>query len=356
MVNEHSGEPAPRASLATIWSMQYLRAVAALGVVLFHCLGDAGSEFHLGAAGIHLFFTLSGFMMWSIAKDGRARPLPFLLGRIRRIVPMYWIATAIAVASTYVVPGFFYQATTQISKIVKSLFFIPQLGVDGGVFPVLYQGWTLQYEIFFYLLFALCLLGPASFRIRLLCGLFAALAVTGTILEPQSPIPHVYTDPICLEFAAGALVAHYGWRLHSFRRAMCTAICGAMTFCLSDHYEPVLGYAAPLMLAATASTLIVGLLSLEDQGRMPHVGLFLLLGEASFSIYLFQDLGFALVSQLIETSKPLVVVTLSALGAVVTGVSIHWIVERPLIVLMKRLAGRHRAVPPPLLLPASAQL
>jgi exopolysaccharide production protein ExoZ len=92
--------PTGGTQLSTIWSLHYLRAVAALGVVVFHALSDTGWDFHLGAAGIHLFFTLSGFMMWSIAGQGTTRPLSFLSGRVRRIVPMYWIATGVAVCST----------------------------------------------------------------------------------------------------------------------------------------------------------------------------------------------------------------------------------------------------------------
>ncbi len=316
--------------------MHYLRAIAALGVVLFHCLGDAGWDFNLGAAGIHLFFTLSGFMMWTIAGESDIRPVAFLLGRIRRIVPMYWLATAVAVASTYVVPGFFYQATRQVSPIVKSLLFIPQIGVDGGMFPVLFQGWTLQYEMFFYLVFALCLLAPVRIRLRLLFATFSALAVAGMIFKPSSPALHTYTDPICLEFLAGALVARFDWRIASSRLALCAAIGGGIAFCLSDCYEILLGYAAPLILAATASTLIVGLLSLERAGRMPQGRFLLLLGEASFAIYLFQDLGFALALPLAGSATPLVHAVVFALSAVATGVMIHWTIEKPLTAWMKR--------------------
>jgi exopolysaccharide production protein ExoZ len=316
--------------------MHYLRAVAALGVVLFHCLGDAGLDFNLGAAGIHLFFTLSGFMMWSIAGEREIRPGPFLLGRIRRIVPLYWIATAVAVASTYVVPGFFYQATRQVPIILKSLFFIPQIGVDGGMFPVLFQGWTLQYEMFFYVLFALCLLAPVRIRLRLLCAVFVGLAAIGMIFKPSSPLLHTYTDPICLEFLAGALIARFGWRIASPRLALWVAIGGGLAFGLSDHYEPALGYAAPLILAATASALIVGLLSLERAGRMPHDRFLLLLGEASFAIYLFQDVGFALASPVMETANPLARALVYALSAAVTGVLTHLALEKPLTAWMKR--------------------
>lgn len=335
--------------------MHYLRAVAAIGVVLFHCLGDAGWDFGLGAAGIHLFFTLSGFMMWSIAGDSDTRPWPFLLGRIRRIVPMYWIATAVAVGSTYVVPGFFYQATRELPVILKSLLFIPQIGVDGGIFPVLFQGWTLQYEMFFYLLFALCLLAPRRIRLQLLCATFVGLAAVGMVFKPQSPALHTYTDPICLEFLAGALVARFGWRIASPRLALGMAIGGGLAFCIGDRYEPALGHAAPLILAGTASALIVGLLSLERAGRMPHDRLLVLLGEASFAIYLFQDLGFALASPFMESVHPLLRALIYALSATATGVIIHRLVEKPLTGWIKRRGERSPTSPLPLRPPVVAE-
>lgn len=343
MANKRIAAPAEGARLSTIWSMHYLRAVAALGVVLFHCLGDAGWDFNLGAAGIHLFFTLSGFMMWSIAGDRDIRPWAFLLGRIRRIVPLYWIATAVAVGSTYLMPGFFYQGTRHVPIILKSLFFIPQIGVDGGVFPVLSQGWTLQYEMFFYTLFAICLLVPVRTRLALLCAIFTVLAGVGTILEPQSPALHTYTDPICLEFLAGVLVARFGWRIASRRPALLVVIGGGIAFGLSDRYEPALGFAAPLILAATASALIVGLLSLERAEWMPHYRFLLLLGEASFAIYLFQDLGFALASPFMEGASPLARALVYALSAAATGVLIHRAIEKPLTAWIKRFGGETSA-------------
>jgi exopolysaccharide production protein ExoZ len=324
--------------------MHYLRAVAALGVVLFHCLGDAGFDFHLGAAGIHLFFVLSGFMMWSIAGHASARPLSFLLGRIRRIVPMYWIGTAVAVGSTFVVPGFYYQATRRVSMIIKSLFFIPQYGVQGGVYPVLYLGWTLQYEMYFYLLFALCLLAPARSRFGLLGAVFVTMAAFGTVLSPQSPALQTYTNPICLEFLAGALLARFGWRIASPPLAVLVALGSAIAFCMSDRYEPALGYFAPLVLAATASGLIVGLLSIENQGRLPHDRFLLLLGEGSFAIYLFQDLGFALALPFVDGANPVVRAFLSAASAATTGVIIHLAIEKPLTSWMKRAGKDSRAV------------
>lgn len=344
MANEPGYPSANGAQLPTIWSMHYLRAAAALAVVVFHSLSNTGWDFALGAAGIHLFFTLSGFMMWSIAGEGATRPVPFLVGRARRIVPMYWIATMVAVCSTWVAPGVFYQATRSIPMVVKSLFFIPQIGTEGGIFPVLYQGWTLQYEMFFYALFALCLLVPQRGRLRLLCVIFTMLALAGMAFKPVSPALHTYTDPICLEFLAGVLVARFRWRVASPRVALHLAVWGAIIFCLSDSFERELGFASPVILAVTTSTLIVGLLSLEGQGRMARRPVLLLLGEASFSIYLFQSLGSVLVSLLAADAHPLVGALVYSLGATATGVLIHLLVEKPLTRVLKGWGSRHRTL------------
>ena len=49
----------------TLWSIQYLRALAALGVIIFHSLSDTGDDFEFGAIGTHLFFVISALLMWS---------------------------------------------------------------------------------------------------------------------------------------------------------------------------------------------------------------------------------------------------------------------------------------------------
>src|SRR5882762_388467 len=85
-----------------IESVQLLRAVAALGVVSFHAahllFARNGLELRwtgLGAAGVDLFFVVSGFIMWVTALD-RGMPIRrFAAKRIQRIVPLYWLMTAI---------------------------------------------------------------------------------------------------------------------------------------------------------------------------------------------------------------------------------------------------------------------
>ena len=111
-----------------------------MGVVVFHSLSDTGQDFEFGAAGIHLFFGLSGFLMWTVTARSETSPARFVADRLRRIVPLYWIATLGAVASLWVVPGFFWQASADTARVAASLLFLPREGVAGGIYPVLYQG------------------------------------------------------------------------------------------------------------------------------------------------------------------------------------------------------------------------
>ena len=77
--------------------IQHLRALAAIGVVLFHAAERSGLHFTIGAAGVDVFFVISGFIMWIITAGRPVTPNAFLRERILRIVPLYWLATAVMV-------------------------------------------------------------------------------------------------------------------------------------------------------------------------------------------------------------------------------------------------------------------
>ena len=81
-----------------ILSIQYLRAAAALMVVFFHADGMAQEYFNFtglsfGAAGVDIFFVISGFIMWITTASERITPASFAVNRIIRIVPLYWAMT-----------------------------------------------------------------------------------------------------------------------------------------------------------------------------------------------------------------------------------------------------------------------
>jgi exopolysaccharide production protein ExoZ len=71
------------------WSLQYIRAIAALSIVLFHILEGTSHKWPIGAKGVDVFFVLSGFLMFSITERRHLSPLKFLYNRLTRIAPTY---------------------------------------------------------------------------------------------------------------------------------------------------------------------------------------------------------------------------------------------------------------------------
>lgn len=198
-----------------------MRAVAALAVVAFHastCLAPYDNPtlealFRGGAFGVDLFFAISGFIMVTIALERPTAPGEFLIRRLIRVGPLYWIATVAVVlaAAQALIPPI----TVTPGLLAKSLLFIPYFSPDhpGSIYPLLVPGWTLAYEMFFYLLFALVLsVSRRPDRLILLLGsALVGLFLAGLILAPQGAIAWTYTSPLLLEFLGGALVA-LAWR------------------------------------------------------------------------------------------------------------------------------------------------
>jgi exopolysaccharide production protein ExoZ len=214
--------------------IQALRGIAASLVVLSHALDVIVEHrilpewfrpvgFSIGGLGVATFFVISGFIMVTISYDdfgSFSKSLRFARRRLIRIVPTYWIATLVAFALYQIAP---LSRKPSVTELAKSLTFVPyptEPGMD--MQPVLGQGWTLNYEMFFYALFTIALILPR--RIGLI-GLFLAFFVVvaeGSLVKPFSdiaPAQTVFTflsDPIILLFSAGMAIGvlkqHLGGR------------------------------------------------------------------------------------------------------------------------------------------------
>lgn len=150
-------------------NIQYLRGIAASLVVLDHSmlrLANANGDYailrsfagEIGAFGVYVFFVLSGYLMVVITDDGYGlnKAFRFLGARILRIAPLYFIATFLTILVGALITG----RQFPLGDIVLSLLFIATNArpEDGALTPVLGVGWTLNYEMFFYVIFAFGLL------------------------------------------------------------------------------------------------------------------------------------------------------------------------------------------------------
>src|SRR3954466_10752345 len=90
--------PAVPKAPGEVRSIQYLRGLAAFGVLAFHAADRAGYAFGTGAAGVDVFFVISGFIMWVTTCRKGPSPAAFMWKRIQRIVPLYWAVTLVTAA------------------------------------------------------------------------------------------------------------------------------------------------------------------------------------------------------------------------------------------------------------------
>jgi exopolysaccharide production protein ExoZ len=326
--------------------IQYLRAIAALMVVWHHgielipavesVVGSSG----FGASGVDLFFVISGFIMVASTHGKDITPKEFIVRRIIRIVPLYWCATLLMVGSALAKIAFKTELLTT-GAVAKSLLFVPydSLMFPGHAWPILVPGWTLNYEMFFYVLFALSLI--TRHRLASLMSSIGCLVLAGVVLPTSGAIETTYTSPILLEFLSGAVIAT-GW-LRGMRLSLPASLIlialGAGTLAMRDYLPQM-----PSQLIG-ASLIVVG--SLNTTFCAMNVRPLLLLGDASYSIYLSH--GFTLIPVSVAWTHAIhhnsVVLSIVFMGAALglsalAGIAAYRLIEQPLTKRLQALAGR----------------
>jgi peptidoglycan/LPS O-acetylase OafA/YrhL len=322
---------------ATILEIQILRAVAALAVVVMHVgvelryWGKATIAWtDVGNAGVDLFFVISGFIMVFIAWDrfgSRDAPLDFFVRRLIRIVPLYWLVTT----------GYVLANAYPASRIVTSYLFVPDFSANAALLPVVLQGWTLNFEMFFYLVLAVALLLPRLAALACVSALLAALVLLN--------VPY-YGHSLILEFVLGLWI---GW---AFQRALTlplavrfvaiatglAAIAATMVFSVPDR---LLGYGIPAALIVAGATLGAPI----GNGRVARA--LVLLGDASYALYLTHPLMTRLFASIVRHVTGLESIAAQALyfviavvAAIALALLVHIAIERPITNTLQRWWAR----------------
>jgi peptidoglycan/LPS O-acetylase OafA/YrhL len=200
--------------------VQALRAAAALAVALHHVTHDAASfgasdatmaDAIRGAmpweAGVDIFFVISGFVMLhaseTLFESGLRGVRTFAAHRIARIVPLYWVTTSLFLLALAADPHAIASSVNGIDAIFASYAFIPFARADGSVQPVYSLGWTLNYEMFFYLWFATCLWMPRKRALVALTLGLGSLVAFGLVQGFADIALKFWSYQIVLEFLIG---------------------------------------------------------------------------------------------------------------------------------------------------------
>lgn len=286
-----------------IRNVQALRGIAILLVIFYHLLKIEGKYARfdgvmpdfaaIGAAGVDLFFVISGFVM--VIVTGRMSGTPhaaakFIYRRLARIYPPYWFYTSVVLCVYLAAPSLVNSSQGSEVDILRSYLLAPQ-----DLLPLLNVGWTLVHEIYFYIVFCLILL---AFQDRLLIGLlvWAALVVLADISLAGSgnAFLRVYSSPLTLEFIAGCLIALF-CQQRSDRPAFPWTACFLAVALLGFGYAGFRflhgdivpsGWTRVLLFGLPAAIAVHGVLQLERINASLLPAWLRRIGDASYSIYL----------------------------------------------------------------------
>jgi exopolysaccharide production protein ExoZ len=317
-------------------NLQLLRALAAIAVVVFHfgLMPPTSLQFTAGAAGVDLFFVLSGFIIaYSSSRDARH----FLARRILRIVPAYWIATIIA--GLFTLQGMAWHDAS--AWLLQSLFYLP--GPQGRL-ALIFVAWTLVYELAFYVIYWLALL---TGRRRAPVAAMAGLPVIALVDVPGMPGPW----PLFLEFAIGIGIYLLTDRSSITRRlngGVGMLIAGAGLVLLPvlarlTGYNPAdyQSLGRVLTWGLPAGCIVLGAVIAERSDLTVKSRAVLMLGAASYAIYLLHPIAVGQLLQLPPNLPPIswAVCAGTTLATIVIAVAFHRVVEAPLLRRFRRSLG-----------------
>jgi exopolysaccharide production protein ExoZ len=336
-----ASQPATR-NQHTFATIQALRFVAALMVVFTHATFYIGSRTHsglmvwdTGAQGVHVFFVISGFVMaWTarplIGNDGAFRY--FLTSRIIRIVPLYWTLNILKIVQIALLPTLAF-VKPDVLNIVLSMLFVPSRNAEGAIEAFYGVGWTLNFEMFFYVVFAVCLL----LRVRVLTGVTVVMlgaAALAPVRAPQTwPAITYLFQPMVLNFVWGLLIAEMYARRRWFPASLAVG-------CIVVGFLVIFSYPAPTMKYAGLQYAMVvwGCVCLEDRigALIPRWLVFG--GDASYSLYLLHPMVGVVVAMLLGRmhigSVPVGLAAI-ALSSVIAAACVYWWFERPVTRLLR---------------------
>lgn len=329
-------------------SIQYLRALASLMVV--HChfyeivLGDFTSWW--GGMGVDLFFVISGFVLYLSTRHDPS-PRQYLINRVSRVVPTYWVMTCILGFVLVFFPGVFKTADFTVTHFLLSLLFFPHWAPNSttSIFPIYAIGWTLMYEWFFYISFMLFLSVKKNLILKLFLFLSSFVVGANLILRVNDDVALVtfFSSPIILEFFMGVLIAHlYAQKkinLGMFAQSVLVLIAIVMFIVMLGYYEK---FGRVICAGIPAAILVFALAGMDTIGKVRNIKLFTLIGDSSYSLYLIHPFvygifRFAYSRGYLDGISLVAIYFVSLFFVLVSAVVFYKLVELPLCAAVKRV-------------------
>ena len=341
-----------------IHSIQVLRALAAFMVAIHHVQPDAAvvaaragfsftrSDVLPWMAGVDIFFVVSGFIMVHASRElfGRpGAPRLFLARRLARIVPLYWAATTLFLLVTIATPGALNSGLPNAGQIAASYLFWPVENTAGLIQPIYSLGWTLNYEMLFYVLFGTALVLPARWVGPAVALVLMVLVATQALAGPLALPLGFWAQPIVLEFAIGmaiGLLRGRGLRLGGWLRWLMVLSAIALLVAATSVAWAETGWGALVFRGGAAALLVLA----AACGRSLAAPSALVrglshLGDASYALYLVHPFAMRALREVFLRLAPGqtgTFILLALLCAIVGALIVHRWFERPMTRLLRR--------------------
>ena len=266
-------------------SLQILRFVAATSVVYYHI------TFSFGSFGVDIFFVLSGFVIALVISKYQS-PNLFAISRVSRIIPIYWILTTLLLMVILVAPNLIEETlipSANFWNYLRSLLFIPFYNGE-EVKPLLQLGWTLNYEMFFYLLVWISLILTRYSLIFVSTLLIFLFLIFAFVIQASIASSFLGND-IILEFILGIIAFKiYSSSIMKNMSLFVLSFLIIVCFCLMIYFQindlvtsRLFFYGLPSFLIVLCS---VGLENYLTRVRTNIISFFVSMGDASYSTYL----------------------------------------------------------------------
>lgn len=332
----------------TLYSIQSLRGIAALLVVIFHTyihlearnlIPKVPDLVDIGRLGVDIFFVISGFIMVYISEESfghKEGAQDFLMKRIIRVVPIYWIYTLLMAAFLFFAPRLFSGGKKfSLAHLIASLLFIPWENGIGYLKPILGLGWTLNFEMYFYVVFAALLFFSKRFFLPLLASILLGGFLAGLLFAPVPPIFDVITSPMLFEFFMGCIIgALYMRRKIILPGYLCINLIavGVILLILTGIFE-IRGISRVIMWGIPGAAIVTGAVFLEKSRRINFHPLFTMLGNSSYSLYLTHLFTINAIGKFWVTvfgTMYDIFIIVAVLSSMVAGYIAYMIIEKPL--------------------------
>jgi exopolysaccharide production protein ExoZ len=343
-------------------NLQILRFVAAAMVLAHHLLLELRSP-RLSAplvdptgvewsTGVDVFFLVSGFIIYYLTHRRFAEPgypVQFLRRRFIRVVPLYWLFTSVMIAVILSTGGLVAHTDLGLGRVVSSYLFWPWSRADGESYPILGLGWTLNYEMLFYVSYTAALCLPRRLALVGLGAVFVGAAIVGRFLPPSWVAVRFWTNPMILEFPLGmALAMTYlkGVRLPLWASLILVvaglALSSVLTrlFGVGDGERLVWGGAPAVLIAAGI------MLAPSPNGASWLTRVLVLCGGASYALYLTHMFTLRLLTTAwsrIGVGGPVGYLVCGFVLAIGASVAAYLWIEQPVLAYLNRTISPKRA-------------